>query len=127
VANSAQADHWLADNGPKELESLLQPIVFQPSTPILIADNDRNCEASVGASALFGVPRGEIIGRSLDDFAAASSKPVIAQLWQAFLDRGEQQGALSVLNPAMGLREVDYIAKGNKRFAQPALSLDKLG
>jgi formate hydrogenlyase transcriptional activator len=114
VANSAQADHWLADNGPKELESLLQTIVFQPSAPILVADNDRNCrEASVGASALFGVPRREIVGRSLDDFAAASSKPAIKQLWQAFLDRGEQQGTLSVVNPAMGLREVDYIAKGN--------------
>ena len=55
---------WLVENGPKELESLFRAIVFQPSVPILIADNDRHYhEASFGASKLLGLPREKIIGR----------------------------------------------------------------
>lgn len=39
-------------------------IVFHPSTPILIADDDRHYqEASIGASRLLGLPRESIIGR----------------------------------------------------------------
>ncbi len=70
MASQPQVAGWLADNGPKELEGLFRAIVFHPSVPLLLADNDRhNLEASVGASRLLGLPREKIIGRSLDDFA----------------------------------------------------------
>jgi hypothetical protein len=36
-----QATPWLTENGPKELERLFRAVVFHPSAPILIADNDR--------------------------------------------------------------------------------------
>jgi hypothetical protein len=53
TTSQRRIDRWLAENGPKELESLFRAIVFQPSVPILIADNDRRSrEASVGASRL---------------------------------------------------------------------------
>jgi formate hydrogenlyase transcriptional activator len=105
---------WLLANGPKELESLFRAIVFQPSAPLLLADDNRNyTEASVGASRLLGIPRAKIIGRSLDEFAEPSFKPVLSERWQAFLEEGEQVGTLPLVGPDGAPREVEYTAKGN--------------
>ena len=114
MASPPQADGWLAENGPKELELLFRAIIFHPSVPILLADNNRYyLEASVGASKLLGLPREKIIGRSLDDFAEPSFKPVLSERWLAFLEEGEQQGTLQLVGPDGGPREVEYSAKGN--------------
>jgi formate hydrogenlyase transcriptional activator len=105
---------WLTENGPKELELLFRAIVFHPSVPILVTDNDRHYkDASVGASKLLGVPREKIIGRSLDDFAEPDFKPVISERWSDFLKKGEQEGTLKLLGPDGMPREVGYTAKGN--------------
>jgi PAS domain S-box-containing protein len=115
AASRVHADRWLAENGPKELELLFRAIIYHPSAPILIADNDRNYRAaSFGATKFFGLPREEIIGRTLDDFAAPSFKPLISERWRAFLDRGEQQGTLLLMAHEGGLRNVEYIARGNE-------------
>src|SRR5271154_1577704 len=91
VASLPLAATWLAENGPKELELLFRAIVFHPAAPILIADNNRHYRAaSSGAGKLLGLSRQEIIGRSLDDFVEPDFKPVISDLWQEFLERGEQ-------------------------------------
>jgi formate hydrogenlyase transcriptional activator len=113
-ATLPQPTAWLAENGPKELESLFRAIVFHPSAPILLADNDRRYrEASIGASKLLGLPREKIIGRSLDDFAVPAIKPAILERWQAFLKEGEQEGTLQLLGPDGTPRDVEYTAKGN--------------
>jgi formate hydrogenlyase transcriptional activator len=114
VATLPIATTWLAENGPKELELLFRAIVYHPSAPILIADNDRHYrDASSGAGKLLGLPREEIIGRSLDEFVEPSFKPQVSGLWQAFLEVGEQQGTLRLLGPDGNPREVEYTAKGN--------------
>jgi formate hydrogenlyase transcriptional activator len=114
MASQPQAAAWLAVNGPKELEQLFRAIVFHPSAPILLADNDRRYrEVSVGASKLLGLPREKIIGRSLDDFTAPSFRPVISELWRAFIEQGEQEGTLPLVRPDGGPRDVEYSAKGN--------------
>jgi formate hydrogenlyase transcriptional activator len=114
MPSQPQARDWLVENGPKELELLFRTIVYHPSAPILLADDDRRyLQASVGASKLLGVPREEIIGRRLDDFAEPSSKPVISERWRAFLKQGEQQGILHLVSPDGGPRDVEYSAKGN--------------
>ncbi len=114
TATQSSNNSWLIDNGPRELELLFRAIVFQPSTPILLADNDRHYrEASVGAAALLGRPREKIIGRSLDDFADPAIKPVIPKLWNEFLEKGEQAGTLTLLDKDGAPREVEYTAKGN--------------
>ena len=115
---------WLIENGPRELESLFRAIVYHPSSPILIADDDGSYqEASVGASKLLGVPRGNIIGRQLDDFAPPAFKPQVSQLWRAFLDHGEQEGTLQLLRPDGTPREVEYKAKGNVLPVRHVLTL----
>ena len=114
MASQPVAGGWLVENGPKELEQLFRAVVFQPSVPILLTDNDRKYrEASVGASKLLGLPREQIIGRSLDDFAEPSFKPVISERWRTFLEEGEQEGTLPLISPEGGPQEVEYIAKGN--------------
>jgi formate hydrogenlyase transcriptional activator len=114
LASLPQSTGWLAENGPKELELLFRAIIYHPSAPILIADDDRRYrDASSGASKLLGLPREKIIGRSLDDFAEPSFKPVIPERWHAFLEEGEQQGTLQLLGPDGDPRPVEYIAKGN--------------
>jgi formate hydrogenlyase transcriptional activator len=114
TAPKIQPKSWLVENGPGKLEQLFRAIVYHPSAPILIADNDRNYrDASSGAGKLLGLSRDEIIGRSLDDFAEPSFKPKISELWQAFLERGEQEGTLELVGPDGNPREVEYTAKGN--------------
>lgn len=60
---SARAPKWLGENGPKELELLLRAVVYRPSEPILITDDDRHyLEASSGAGKLLRLSREKIIG-----------------------------------------------------------------
>src|SRR5580700_3581665 len=114
IAAEQPTTGWLTENGPKELELLFRAIVFHPSAPILIADDDRRYrDASVGASKLLGLPREKIIGRSPDDFAEPSLKPVISERWGAFLEEGEQEGTLQLVGPDGGIRDVEYSAKRN--------------
>ena len=93
---------------------MFRAVVFHPSAPILLADNDRQYrEASVGASRLLGLSREKLIGRNLDDFAEPAFKPVISDRWRAFLEEGEQQGTLPLLTPDGGVRNIEYSVKGN--------------
>jgi formate hydrogenlyase transcriptional activator len=113
-ASHSQPNRWLVERGPQELELLFRAIVYHPSAPILITDNDRNYrDASIGAGKLLGLPRDKIIGRRMDEFAAPSFKPQISQLWRAFLEHGEQKGSLQLASADGKLREVEYTAKGN--------------
>ena len=113
--NSASRDSkWLAENGPKELESLLRSVIYQPSATILIADDSRKYrDASASAGKLLGLTRDAVIGRQLDDFTPPGLKPQVSQLWRAFLKQGEQEGVLQLEGPDGSQREVEYIAKSN--------------
>jgi formate hydrogenlyase transcriptional activator len=114
MASRPQAAGWLVENGPKELESLFRAVVFHPSAPILLADDDRQYrEASIGASKLLGLSREKLIGRNLDDFAEPAFKPVISDRWRAFLEDGEQQGTLPLITPDGGVKNIEYSVKGN--------------
>lgn len=113
-ASTAQGRGWLLENGPKELELLFRAIVYQPSVPILIADNERNYrDASAGAGKLLGLSRDRIIGQRIDDFAYPTFRPQISELWRAFLTQGEQEGALQLAGPDGTPRDVEYTAKGD--------------
>jgi PAS domain S-box-containing protein len=122
--SESQAAGWLAENGPKELERLFRAIIYQPSAPILIADDDGNYrDASAGAGKLLGLPREELIGRQIDQFASPGFKPQVSQLWRAFLENGEQDGVLQLVGPDGTQREVEYTARKNVLPVRHALVL----
>ncbi len=124
MGSQSQAARWLVENGPKELELLFRAIVYHPSAPILITDDDgKSKDASAGAGKLLGLPREQIIGRQIGDFAPPSFKPEVSQLWRAFLEHGEQQGVLQLVRPDGTLREVEFTAKGNVLPVRHALVL----
>ena len=114
AGSQSPAADWLVENGPRELELLFRAIVYHPSAPLLIADDDGNSrDASAGAGKLLGLPREKIIGHQIDDFAPPGFKPQVSQLWRAFLEHGEQEGTLHLVGPDGTPREVEYTAKGN--------------
>lgn len=52
------------EHGPRELESMLQAIVFTPAAAVLIVDSEGCCKgASAGLSRLLRAPRSDIVGR----------------------------------------------------------------
>ena len=113
LAQSA-VSRWLLEHGPSELELLFRAIVYHPSSPVLITDDEgKYQEASVGAAKLLGLPREKLIGRKMDDFVPPALKPQVSELWQAFVKDGEQKGELSLLAPDASLREVEFVAKNN--------------
>ena len=114
AGSQSSATRWLVENGPRELELLFRAIIYHPSAPIFITDDDGNSkDASVGVRKLLGLPREEIIGRPVDDFAEPSFKPQISQLWKALREKGELEGTLGLVGPDGNPLEVEYTAKGN--------------
>lgn len=102
------------ENGPRELEVLFRAIVYHASVPIVVADDERHShEASAGAVRLLGIPRSNIIGQRVDDFADASFKPRISELWRAFLGKGKQEGTLRLTGSNGTPGDVEYAARGN--------------
>lgn len=102
-ASKSDSTRWLIENGPKQLELLFRAIVFHPSAPILLADDDRRShEASAGAGRLLGIPREKIIGRSIDDFAKPGAKHLIPEQWRVFLNkvRSRERCSFSMLRAA---------------------------
>jgi formate hydrogenlyase transcriptional activator len=111
---TSDTSRWLTENGPKELELLFRAILFHPSAPVLLTDDDRRYhDASVGASKLLGIPREAIVGRTIDDFAEPALKPVIPERWRDFLNQGVQAGKLQLVDATGKAREVEYVAKQN--------------
>ena len=108
------ATRWLVENGPRELELLFRAIVYHPSTPILITDDNGQCkEASLGVAKLLGVPRDRIIGHPVGDFVEPAFKPELPKVWNSFLDRDEQDGTLRLQGCDGAPVEVEYSARAN--------------
>ncbi len=123
-STKAEVARWLAEHGPRELELLSRAIVYHPSVPVLITDNEGNyLDASIGAAKLLGLPRDKIIGRQIDEFAEPGFKPRISMLWRAFLKEGEQEGVLVLLDAHGVPREVEYTAKSNVLPVRHVLAL----
>ena len=114
TASQPKTSNWLLENGPGVLELLFRAIVCRPSASVLLTDDDRRYrDASAGAARLLGLPLDKIVDQSLDDFVVSEARSSIPNLWQAFLNDGEQAGSLQLLGPNGTPLEVEYAAKKN--------------
>jgi PAS domain S-box-containing protein len=114
AASQSPDARWLVENGPGELELLFRAIVYHPSAPVLITDDDGNSkDASIGAGKLLGLSREQIIGRPVDDFADPACKPQMSELWHALQQDGGHEGTLRLVGPDASQRDVAYTAKVN--------------
>jgi PAS domain S-box-containing protein len=117
---------WLQTNGPLELEMLFRAIVFHPAVPILVADDNRtNHEASAGAGNLLGMPRRQIIGSTLDDFAEDSFRPRLPEIWSTLLETGEHEGTLQLKDKDGSPRLLEFKAKANVLPVRHVLTLSE--
>lgn len=105
---------WLLKHGPGELELLFQAIVYHPSVPILVADDQRvSKDFSTGMGRLLGLPREKIIGHRVDEFAHPDDRLRISQLWETLKAGKQQEGILMLAGADGSYRAVEYKARGN--------------
>ena len=75
---------------------------------ILIMDDEaRYVDANQSAAEMFGVPREDIIGRSLNDFTV---DPLPYEVWTSFKEEGERRGELRFRRPNGEIREAEFDA-----------------
>ncbi len=114
MASQPQVARWLSQNGPKELELLFQAIIYHLCAPILITDNDGTCQdVSAGAVKLFGLLKEQIVGRPVAEFAQASSKASLTQLFKSLRVKSEHEGTFGLLTADGSVRLITYTSKGN--------------
>jgi PAS domain S-box-containing protein len=102
-----------ADGSATGWERVFWFVFNQTSNPIcLIDDRRRIIEVNDPALALLRRSRGEVIGRSGDDFLAPSDRPRAQQRWQAILhtESGEYDDSGTILRPDRSELEIDFAA-----------------
>jgi signal transduction histidine kinase len=62
---------------------------------------------------LFGVDRGVLLGRRIDEFAGESGAASADRLWRSFVARGEMAGEFRLRRPDGRAHDVDYRASAN--------------
>jgi PAS domain-containing protein len=79
---------------------------------IMVADDQRRfVDVNEAAAEALGLPRDEIIGRSVDDFFLYIQGESVPEAWAAFIADGVQAGVCELISPAQ--RRFAYRAKAN--------------
>ncbi|MHC3436506.1 ATP-binding protein [Natrialbaceae archaeon A-gly3] len=98
--------------------------VFDGTLDALLLTNDDGeyVEANPAACELLGAPREELLGRSVAGVTPADDD-VIAEMWEEFLESGEQRGEFPVIRADGEERVVEFAATAN---VQPGRHLSAL-
>ncbi len=81
---------------------------------IVIADDDRRfIDANTAACALFGVSLNDLLGRRVEDFAAASTDYDPIAAWNRFVARGQDSGQFPLARSDGSRLTVEYRARAN--------------
>jgi PAS domain-containing protein len=93
--------------------SILAKAALAAVDVILVADDDRQYVAvNEAAAEAFGLPRGEIVGRRIDEFFTTAAGETIPADWSDFLAAGTQRGIWEMHAPGRQ-RKFDYRSKAN--------------
>jgi PAS domain-containing protein len=80
---------------------------------ILVADDHRRfVDVNEAAASILGLPRSEIVGRSIDEFFSLSPEEPIPEAWGRFVSEGVQCGFCELKTPGLR-RRFEYRAKAN--------------
>jgi PAS domain-containing protein len=80
---------------------------------ILVADDHRRfVDVNEAAASILGLPRNEIVGRSIDEFFSLSPDEPIPAAWDRFVAEGVQCGLCELKTPGRR-RRFEYRAKAN--------------
>jgi PAS domain S-box-containing protein len=90
-------------------EAQLRAIFTSTLDAIVVADDDgRYVDCNPAAEELFGVPRAQLLGRGVRDFAPAGMDSDAA--WREFLRKGTARGTFCLVRPDGGERHVEFSA-----------------
>lgn len=93
-------------------QSAMQSLFHMALDAMLIADDEgRYLDANPAACRLLGLPKAEIIGRTIADFCLPEM--AFEEVWQTFLQQGEMQGEFSLLRADGQQRDVEFSATAN--------------
>lgn len=98
----------------RESEALLRAVFDNALDAIIIVDDRGTClEANAAASAIFGLPLTEIVGRNFADFTLPARARDVEKVRQDFLAGDTQQGVFDVRRPDGTTIVVQYTAKAH--------------
>jgi PAS domain S-box-containing protein len=81
---------------------------------VIVVDDERRCvDANAAACTLFGVPRDELLGRRIDEFAPVPPPSFLPEAWRAFLERGYDAGEFPLTRPNGMHSLVEYRARAS--------------
>lgn len=94
-------------------ERLLRAIFDGALDAMVIVDDRNRCvDANKAACALIGLPKKQLIGRGLREFAAPDYR-FVANAWETFLADGSMRGQYPITRADGTRRELDYAAVAN--------------
>jgi signal transduction histidine kinase/ActR/RegA family two-component response regulator len=80
---------------------------------MLLADDERRyVDANQAACALLGLDRSAIVGRTIEEFASASTRAALVDGWASFLESSEATGEYGLATPR-GTRQVKFRTVAN--------------
>ena len=85
-----------------------------PQAAVLVVDDERRCvEASLGACRLLGAGRGEVEGKTLEALFTPAMGSRLEHVWQAFGDCGGQAGPFEVASSTASVGQVRIALTAN--------------
>jgi PAS domain S-box-containing protein len=102
-------NHQFERDREQDASRLFQAIFNEALDAMLIADDEGNyIDANPAACELLGLPREELIGCNISNFAEPGLD--IAQAWRSFLEQGRITGEFRILHPNGTVRETEFAA-----------------
>jgi len=92
---------------------------------VLVVDDERRCvEASLGACRLLGAGRGEVEGRALEELFTPAMGERLAHVWRAFGDSGGQAGPFEVASRSASAGQVRIALTANLLPGRHVITLE---
>jgi PAS domain S-box-containing protein len=98
-------------NRPSDRLSAFREFFQRSRLAMLLVDDDRRyVDANPAACRFLGLPREQIVGKTIDDFTPPEMRHRVDRMWRAFREEGTQSGDYELMPPDDGRRRCQYSA-----------------